>query len=257
VSDRPQALDATAHPRGIVGPTIAALVALLVLVGLGTWQVNRLHWKEALIARVDARLGAAPVPAPAPAEWSALDLAEAEYAPVTVTGAYRNDREIHVVGSLTEPKGKASGYGYFIFTPFVTDAGWTVFVNRGFVPEAKRDAATRASGQIEGETTVTGLLRRPHLRSWFMPADLAEKNEWFSRDPALFAAAEGLNPADVAPYLIDSRFEDALPDGLPQGGETIVSFPNSHLQYAVTWYGLAAALVGVYAVFMRGRLRRR
>jgi surfeit locus 1 family protein len=241
--------------RRLVVPGLATLVALAILLSLGVWQVHRLAWKESLIARVDSRLNAAPVPAPGPAEWPSLDLAEEEYTPVSVTGTFAHDREIRLVYALTEPKGPFGGLGYLVVTPLTTPDGWTVYVNRGFVPEAKKDAASRAEGETAGETTVVGLLRRPHGRSWFTPADNPAKNEWFSRDPALFAAAEGIAPSSVAPYLIDARFDPALPGGLPQGGETIVSFPNNHLQYAITWFGLAAALLGVFAVFAWRRAR--
>ncbi len=139
-------------------------------------------------------------------------------------------------------------------TPFVTDDGWVVYVNRGFVPRAQKDPATRPGSEIEGETTVVGPVRLPRDRSWYMPADDVARNEWFSRDPALFAAAEGHDPATVAPYTIDARFDPSLPDGLPQGGETIVTFPNNHLQYVITWFGLAAALAGVFATFAWSRL---
>jgi surfeit locus 1 family protein len=135
-----------------------------------------------------------------------------------------------------------------VMTPLKTEAGWIVYVNRGFVPTAKADPSTRAGGQVTGGTTVTGRFRAPARRSWFMPGDDAAKNQWFSRDPALYAAPQGLLPASVAPYIIDAAADPSLPGGLPQGGETVVSFPNSHLGYAITWFGLAAALAGVYGV---------
>ena len=181
-----------------------------------------------------------------------------EYRPVELRGSYDHDREIHVVYTLVTPKGPLGGIGYQVFTPFRSEAGWWVYVNRGFVPRDNRDAATRAAGQVAGETTVTGLFRRPGSRSWFMPADDPAGNAWFSRDPALFAAASGLAAADVAPYVIDAGFDPALPGGMPQGGETIVSFPNNHLGYAITWFGLAAALAAVVvAVVVKKRRQDR
>jgi len=241
--------------RRLLAPAIACLIGVAILVSLGVWQIERLGWKEALIARVESRLGAPPVAAPGPEEWPRLDLTEAEYQPVTVTGRYRNADEVHVVYTLTSPKGPQGGIGYQVYTPFTTDAGWTLFVNRGFVPRDRKDPARRPDGQIDGETTVVGLLRKPSGRSWFTPADDPAGNAWFSRDPVLFAAARSLPAASVAPYLIDARFDPALPGGLPQGGETIVSFPNNHLQYVVTWFGLAIALVGVFIAFARSRLK--
>ncbi len=171
-----------------------------------------------------------------------------------VSGRFDNAHEIHVVYSLTEPKGPAGGVGFFVMTPFTTTDGWLVYVNRGFVPAAKVDPATRSEGQIDGDATVVGLLRAPARRSWFMPADDNVRNQWFSRDPALYAEAQDLPPAKVAPYIIDARFDPTLAGGLPQGGETVVSFPNSHLGYAITWFGLALALAAVYGVFAWRRL---
>ena len=232
------------------------LVVVAILCVLGAWQVERLAWKEALIARVDAGLAAAPVPAPGPAEWPTLDLATREYQPVTVSGTFRNDQEIAVVYALTEPKGSASGIGFMIMTPLTTNDGWTVYVNRGFVPLAMKLPEKRAGSAIEGPTTVTGLLRQPADRNWFMPGDNAPGNEWFSRDPKFFATAEGLPASSVAPYIIDAKFDSALPGGLPQGGETIVAFPNNHLGYAITWFGLALASLGVFGAFAWKKLRQ-
>ncbi len=246
-----------ARRGGLLWQTATALVALVILCGLGTWQVQRLHWKEALIARVNAGLTADPVPTPGPQAWPTLDVASQEYQPVTVSGRFDNSQEIHVVYTLTEPKGPIGGLGYFVITPFETDDGWIVYVNRGFVPAAKADPATRPQGQVEGETTVTGVLRQPGRRSWFMPADNAARNQWFSRDPALFAGAQGLPASGVAPYLIDERFDPARPGGLPQGGETVVIFPNNHLGYAITWYGLALSLALIFVPYLWRRLGER
>ncbi|WP_421724585.1 SURF1 family protein [Bauldia sp.] len=240
--------------RRLVILGVFALAGFVVLVGLGIWQVQRLQWKEALIARVEAGLAADPVPAPASGSWSGIDVSAIEYQPVIVSGRYLNDREAHVVFTLTQPKGPAGGIGYMVMTPFATDDGWLVYVNRGFVPRENRAPEMRAAGLIDGPTTVTGFLRAPHQRVWFGPADDPEGNAWFSRDPAAFAVAAGLPTDTVAPYIIDAFADPELPGGLPQGGETVVSFSNNHLQYAVTWFGLALALAVVFfAYVVRGR----
>lgn len=245
---------APSRARGLVLPTIAALVVFAVLCTLGTWQLQRMFWKEALIAQVEAGLAADPVPAPGPSEWPGLDFAETEYRRVSLRGTFDHKNEIHVVYTLVDPKGPRGGIGYQVFTPFRSAEGWWVYVNRGFVPRENADPATRARGQIDGETEVVGLIRQPGYRSWFMPSDDPAGNAWFSRDPVLFAENADL-PADaVAPYILDARFDPDLPGGLPQGGETIVRFPNNHLQYVITWYGLAVALAAVYIAFV---IRRR
>lgn len=223
----------------------SVVLGFVVLVSLGVWQVQRLAWKEALIARVEARLDADPVAPPAPDEWGRLDLAGVEYRPVRVSGRYLNDLEVHVVHTLIDPKGPVGGIGYMVLTPFVTSDGWIVYVNRGFVPRERKDSATRPEGQVEGTTAVVGLLRQPYEPAWFSPGDDPAANQWFSRDPAAFIAQGDLPDTPVAPYLIDVFAEPAPPGGLPQGGETLVRFTNNHLQYALTWFGLAAALVAV------------
>jgi surfeit locus 1 family protein len=240
--------------RRLIAPAIATLVGLAILISLGVWQVHRLAWKEALIARVESRMGAEPVAAPGPLAWPGLNLADLEYQPVIVHGHFVNTQEIHVVYTLTEPKGPVGGVGYQVMTPFQTDAGWVVWINRGFVPKEKKNNTTRKEGLIEGETTVVGLVRQPHGRSWFMPGDGFSDNMWFSRDPKAWAPWVSLPSSEVAPYLIDAKFDPKLPGGLPQGGETIVEFPNSHLGYAITWFGLAAALLAVFVLYARRRL---
>ncbi len=133
----------------------------LLFVGLGIWQVERLQWKLDLIARVDARVHADPVAAPGKDEWAHINRKDDEYRHVTLTGTYLNDKEI-LVHALTE-----RGSGYWVLTPMRSDAGVLIFINRGFVPGEKRDAASRAQTQIAGETTVTGLLRMPEPGGFF------------------------------------------------------------------------------------------
>jgi surfeit locus 1 family protein len=240
--------------RSLLWPAIATLVGLAILIALGTWQLQRLTWKSQLIAQVEARLAADPIPAPPPGAWPALDLDALDYQPVTVTGHFLHDRESHVFIGLTQPRGPLGGPGYFILTPLETPDGWTVIVNRGFVPQDRKDPATREEGQVAGEVTVTGLLRRPELRNPFTPPDEPERNIWFTRDPASIGAFV-LPGAEVAPYTIDAAYDASMPGGMPQGGESVVSFPNNHAMYAITWYGLGIVLVAVFIAFARGRLR--
>ena len=241
---------------GILWPTVAAAIAVAILCSLGAWQVQRLHWKEALIASVDRGLTAAPVPAPGPAGWASLDYGDREYQRVAVTGHFDETAEAYVTYTLTEPKGPQGGIGYLVMTPLVTPDGWIVYVNRGFVPRNKRYPTERPGGTIPGQITVTGLFRAPHGAPWYAGDNIAA-NDWFSRDPKLYANARGLPPDKVAPYIVDADFDASLPGGLPQGGETVVSFPNNHLGYAITWFGLAIALAGVYSVFVWRRLKER
>jgi surfeit locus 1 family protein len=242
--------------RKLIWPALATLIMFAFLCRLGLWQVERLHWKEALIAQVDARLKQTPVAAPGPAAWKALDLTDADYTPVTVSGEFLHDAEAHLYDSLMEPRGPVGGVGWFVFTPLKTDEGWIVYVNRGFVPVEKEAASSRPEGQVSGRVTVTGLLRRPETPGRFQASAEPTSRQWFARQPDKFAARNGLPAASVAPYTIDA---DATPNpgGLPQGGETRVTFTNNHLQYVVTWFGLALALVGVFIAYACGVLKRK
>jgi surfeit locus 1 family protein len=237
--------------RGLLLPGLFAAVGFAILLGLGFWQLERRVWKEELIARVETRTHAPAQAIPAEADWPKLDAARDEYRVVTATGTFRHDREALVHTALSEPRGRFSGPGYWVLTPLALASGAVVIVNRGFVPADRRDPATRREGQVEGPVTVTGLLRMPEAPNLFTPSNDPARGEWFVRDPRAIAAAFGL--ARVAPFTIDA---DATPNpgGLPAGGETRLNFPNNHLGYALTWFGLAAALAGVFGAFAWQRL---
>ena len=197
------------------------------LAALGIWQVERRAWKHDLIAAVDARIHAPPVAAPGPAGWPAIDAKDDAYRRISATGRFRHDRET-LVQAVTE-----RGAGYWVLTPLETP-GFTLLVNRGFVPPEQRGAAASAPS---GEVTVTGLLRISEPRGGFLRSNDPKADRWYSRDVAAIAAARAIDP--VAPYFIDA---DATPNrgGYPVGGLTVVSFPDNHMSYALTWFGMAA-----------------
>lgn len=239
--------------RGVFLPAIVAAVAFVILLGLGSWQLERLAWKNDLIARVETRTQAPAAPLPAESEWDSITAERHEYRRVTVTGVFRHEHEVQVYTIVSEEPGRHAGPGYWVLTPLELPSGAFVIINRGFVPQDRKDPATRRQGQVQGEVTVTGLLRMPEEASFFTPANDPDRNAWYRRDPADIARAFGLSR--VAPFTIDA---DARPNpgGLPEGGRTRVRFPNNHLQYAITWFGLAAALAGVFGAFVWQRLRR-
>lgn len=234
---------------------LAALLGLAVLAGiaglaaLGVWQLERRVWKHDLIAQVDRRIHAAPAVAPGPAAWPAIGAGDA-YRRLRVTGHFLHARET-LVRAATE-----HGSGYWVLTPLAADDGFSVLVNRGFVPPERRDPATRAAGQVTGAVTVTGLLRLTEPGGGFLRANDPGAERWYSRDVAAITAARGL--AGAAPYFIDA---DATPNpgGLPIGGLTVIAFPDSHLVYALTWFALAAMLAGWlgYGLYDRAKLRPR
>ncbi|HSM42824.1 MAG TPA: SURF1 family protein [Afifellaceae bacterium] len=242
------AVDGRIRPATILAACLV-LSAFAVLVSLGNWQVRRLAWKEDLIARVAERIASPPLDMRGPllAVTDLADFAAAnEYRPVTVEGEYRDDATVHVFTSLSDAKGPLQGPGYWIFTPFVTRSGATLFINRGFVPF---DRLTDAPPAPAGSTTVSGPLRLPETGNFMTPEpDLAER-VWYIRDAQSIAEAIGLDGM-VMPFFIDADAASTPPGGLPQAGETRTRFANSHLQYAITWYGLAAALAGVVGVYL-------
>lgn len=227
---------------------LLALAGVAGLTALGVWQLERRVWKLDLIERVDARIHASPVPAPGPEAWPSVSAASDEYRRVAVTGHFLNDREtlVQAVSDL--------GGGFWVMTPLVTDRGFTVLVNRGFVPPEKRDSASRAEGQPQGEVTVAGLLRLTEPKGGFLRSNDPAAGRWYSRDVAAIAASKGLN--DAAPYFIDAD-GTRNPGGWPVGGLTVVSFPNSHLSYALTWFALDLMLIGAVLYVFRSEMRRR
>nr|WP_246101906.1 SURF1 family protein [Methylobacterium terricola] len=217
-----------------------SLLATALFLALGIWQVERRAWKLDLIARVEARLSAAPVEAPGRAAWPAITREADEYRRVTATGRFRPDRSVRVM-AVTE-----KGAGSWLIEPFVTASGDTILINRGFVPPDWQ--APPADG--EGRAAVTGLLRIPEPGGGFLRSNDPAHDRWYSRDVAAIAGAKGLG--QVAPYFIDADAAGNRPGG-PVGGLTVVAFRNHHLIYALTWFGLAA-LTG-YAAYRAWRER--
>lgn len=211
---------------------IAAIALLLaaLCVALAVWQVQRREWKHQLIAAVETRATAAPVPAPRPDRWLAITEASDVYRRVTATGIFLHDREV-LVQAVTE-----RGGGFWVMTPLVTTSGFTVLINRGFVPGDRREPASRPAGNPTGQVEVTGLLRITEPDGGFLRSNDPAADRWFSRDVAAIAQAQALGR--VAPYFIDADAA-ANPGGYPVGGLTVLSFPDNHLAYALTWAALA------------------
>jgi len=231
--------------------TLATLLGVALLIGLGVWQLQRLQWKEGLIARVEARTKAEPLPLDR-AIALAREGRDLSYRPVTAEGRYHHTLERYLYA--LSPEGKP---GWHVITPLETVKGTMVLVDRGFVPEDLRDPATRKQGEIQKVVTVTGLVRNSETPNIFVPSNEPDKNQWFSRDlPAMARSMFPGGTVQVAPFFLEAKASE-VPGGWPQGGQTRVSFPNNHLQYAITWFGLAFCLVVVYGVYVRGAYRRK
>lgn len=234
------------HPpaRRTIVFALAMAGLTLVFLGLGSWQVQRLFWKLDLIARVDARVHAPAVPAPGRDAWPNINAAGDEYRHVTAQGTFLNENEV-LVQAVTE-----RGPGFWVITPLETADRGIILINRGFVPPDRRDRSSRRASEIEGVTTVTGLLRISEPGGGFLRANDPAAGRWYSRDVGAIAAAAGLE--DVAPYFIDA---DASADSaaFPVGGLTVIAFRNSHLVYALTWYALALMSAGACFYLLRRR----
>lgn len=239
--------------KSLIGPGIVGLVGVALLMSLGFWQMERLGWKQDLLAKVEARIHQPAQAAPSELDWGKVDFDHDEYRRIQATGVFRHDLEVQAYALIdAEPNG-GGGPGYWVVTPLVMADGATILVNRGFVPPDKRTPATRAAGQVDGIVTVTGLLRLPEQPGTFTPANDPAKDSWFSRDPSAIASAKGL--LRVAPFLIDAD-GTANAGGWPLGGQTRIAFPNRHLEYALTWFGLAGTLLVFFIVYAWTRLRR-
>ncbi|HJR57731.1 MAG TPA: SURF1 family protein [Rhizomicrobium sp.] len=231
--------------RPYPGATIATVIALVILCGLGSWQLDRLQWKLALIETVNTNRKA---PTLTLDQILALPGDAAQYRRVTLTGRFDHGKEAYAFTT------SAGGEGvYHVLTPLRLDDGRVFLIDRGAVPERHLDPTSRAAGNPQGLVRITGVWRTPDPPGAFTPPPDRVRHIWYARDVAGIAAANGLKLA--APVVIDA---DATPNpgGWPRGGQTVVEFRNQHLSYAVTWFGLAACLLGVWLAFhiSRGRL---
>jgi surfeit locus 1 family protein len=233
-------------------PSIAAACAFAILIGLGVWQVKRLAWKEALIATVSERFAAPATALPPPSDWAHLDPADDEFRRVRVSAEFRNDKAALVFTTGSSLRAGEQGPGYWVFTP-ARFSGGIVMVNRGFVPEGRQDPASLHAGELAGRLDIVGVMRWPERPGLFTPDEEPAKNLFFARDSTAIAAAKDIGP--VAPFYIELE-SPAAPGGFPVAGALQPSFPNNHLGYAVTWFGLAAVLAASFAFWAVGRGRQ-
>jgi surfeit locus 1 family protein len=226
------------HPRLV--PTLFTIPALIILVGLGSWQVQRLHWKEGLIAQRDRMVAAPPIAPP-----QTLEAEQNQFRHVADDGVLLNDKEIFLAAAS-----EGGGSGYQVLTPLQEPDGRIIFVNRGFIPLELKDPAKRAAGEPSGPVHIAGLLRVPPAEkpTFFLPNNRPDLDLWFWVDLPAMTKAAGVG--DAAPFYIDAD-KTPNPGGWPQGGVTNLELPNDHLQYAITWFSLAIALVVIYVLYHR------
>ena len=242
------------QPHSTTTLAVVALMALLAFAGfveLGNWQLRRLSWKRHLIAETGVRVHQPPVTAPGPEQWSSIRAGHLQYLHVRTSGRFLYDDETLVHGT------SRNGYGYWLMTPLRSDAGFIMLINRGYIPASMPGTAGyRALPRPAGEVTVTGLLRLSVPHGGFLRPNDPAQNRWYSRDVDAIAASLKLPSDTVAPYFIDA---DAQPDrpGWPAAGQTVIHFPNHHLNYAITWYTLALGVVLAAGFVVRYEWRSR
>jgi surfeit locus 1 family protein len=234
--------------RGLLGFTVLMLVGLAVLIGLGVWQLKRLAWKEGLIAQIETRSTGGPIK---------LDEALAmvrkgrdpSYYRVRFDGRFHHSKELYLYATSNER------VGWEVITPLETADGDMVLVDRGFVPDELKDPSSRALGEVENVVTVTGIVRKPESQGLFMPDNEPAANRWFWRDLQGMARSDfPSGTIQVAPFFLEAEKSD-VPGGWPEGGQSRLELPNNHLQYAITWFLMAVALLVIYGLYVRSVYR--
>lgn len=234
----------------IIGPAIFSGLMVALTLGLGIWQIERRTEKHELIAALEQRVAAAPVPLPSSSGWAKLTPGADEFRRVKLSlSAMPNAQEATVYGSGSAVRIDVSGPGIWIFTPVKLPSGETIVVNRGFVGEGERDRYV-ASPTAVTATDIVGYIRFPEKAGWITAAADHAKRLWFSRDVKDMAQALGWGP--VAPFYID--MESPVPEsGLPKPGRLDPHLRDEHMQYIITWFGLSAAIAIAFLVWLRGR----
>ena len=247
--------------KSLLIPLIFIVVTVATLLKLGWWQLEQKQRKEALIARIEQRAGA-------PARFTSVaelvsqntSVDDLDYTPISLNGHFIHESEVAVFTNREMGSAQFAGPGYDILTAFQDTSGGIILVNRGFVPQDFRAIKSRALGQTIGEVKITGLIRKPERHSYVDVPDRPERNEFAVRDPKTIIAfklsdaqkndAQKNNGSLIDSFYIDLR--TPVPDGLlPSPNKTSVSIPNRHLEYVITWWGLALVFIGMFGVFVR------
>ncbi len=235
--------------RALAWQAVSAALTFALLLGLGFWQLRRLEWKEALIARIETRARTEPAALPKRSEWAGLRDEDYDYRHVTAEGLFDLAKSALVFSQA--PAG-ASGQepGFFVLTPLRLAQDGVLLVNRGFVAQSKAASGAWRKEPV-GRVTITGWLRPPQKRNAFTPADDPDKGLWYTADPVKIAGALGL--ADAAPFMLRQE-SIAEGDGLFRDAPDVADIANNHLSYAVTWFGLAAALAIICVFYAKSRM---
>ena len=249
-----------ARRRGSIGFGVFTLAMVAVLAGLGIWQLQRRAEKHALIALLNQRLVAAPEALPAPAQWPALTPPTDEFRRVSFTATYPRLPDAMVYSSGSAVRDDVAGPGTWAFLPAQLARGEIVVVNTGFVQNTMQDRGQqdRAVGRlVTGQPIkLTGYIRFPEAAGALTPSENIATRLWFTRDHLAMARALRWDEGGkgVAPFYVD--LETPVPEsGIPKPGPLNVRLKDDHLQYAITWFGLAFAVVVAFGVWWRGQRR--
>ena len=222
-------------------PTLMSLPILVLALGLGVWQMERREWKRDILDRIAVNQAAAPITLD---DLLKGDPLRREYGRVTVAGSFLHDKEFHLAARSLK-----NNVGIQVVTPLRTDDDRIVLFDRGWVPSTRKEPAKRAEGQVAGRVELTGIVRRSQVQRQFAPDNVPDKNVWFHVDVPLMRRIAGAKPDPALDAFFLEADTAANPGGLPVGGQTRLDIPNDHLQYAVTWFGIALALVAVYLAY--------
>lgn len=245
-------MNAAARRAGLLVPGMGVAVALVVLLALGIWQLDRRSWKAGLIATLQSRAAAAPVPLPLPARWAELAADTDEFRRMRLRVRIDPKAEGRVYAGGAALRADVKGPGYFAFAPARLDDGGVVVVNRGFVAHPNPDASLRPIAVPDGAVDIVGAIRFPERSGWLVAPYSAGQDLWTVRDHRAMAVRYGWG--DVAPFYLEQE-APVPPGGLPKPGPLAVTLRNDHLGYAITWFGLAVVLLATFVVFVRGRRR--
>jgi len=227
--------------RPALWPTLISLPIFLVSLGLGIWQMERREWKRDILDRMAANQAAPPLALDELLQGNPL---RHEYGRVKIAGSFLHDKEFYLAARSLK-----NSVGLQVVTPVKTNDDRIVLFDRGFIPQEKKDPARRAEGQLAGTVELTGIVRRNQEQRQFAPDNAPDRNVWFHVDVPLMRSMAGARPDPK----LDSFFLEAdaapNPGGVPVGGQTRLDIPNDHLQYAITWFLIAAALAGVYLAY--------
>lgn len=233
----------TTVPRARRWVIFVAIPGILILLALGSWQVQRMMWKNDTNAFRQARAQSEAIALPADVE----DIDAMLFRPVWLEGQFQHEKELFLAA-----RSYRSNPGYQVITPFERTDGTVILVNRGWIPLDRRDPASRAEGQIEGMVRIEGLLNTSVEPGWMTPDNVPDENFWYWLDMPSLSAQAGIAARD---YLVDAG-PATNPGGYPIGGQTILELRNSHVQYVVTWFAMALTLGAITILMLRGARRR-